>query len=406
MNDLQSNYLKDLTQPTNKISVFNSYLQKIETFLNDNGKPLKEIFNFNSINLTTSNIFIEYCCKKLIEGNKLKNLSENDIFKIYVFVLLYHPKLIELIMEGKTHDEYEEARKKMLTELENIYNERNKDEKYETIKKILSFELKKDNLNILEYCYFLSWANFKRETTDIDKKTTIEINGTANDILCLNVSYNLKYLQSIIKYNSVPDIVSPVLTEEMIKQTKKYEFIEIKNKATEPISIYDGNFNRKQELTTNTVNVYLDYGNSYYTQLYYNNLPVICQIAKKIQKREIISDTNKQYLYDYIHMELFKYLPDECYTPKLEREIFLKTLDILKKIVIASYVENNPQQTIKNIMNNSELSQVLKKEELKIFEIYLKYLDKLEDFNISIVQTYICNYIFEDALYESPLITD
>ena len=118
MDKLQEKYLKALTQDNNKLETYKEYIDKV--------KDVKESIDYNLINTHVSNLYIEYYVRKILLEYKI-NKPEEELLKIYVYAMIYHPKLYELIMNNKTIGEYDDLRKKLLESLEYIYTSKNKD---------------------------------------------------------------------------------------------------------------------------------------------------------------------------------------------------------------------------------------------------------------------------------------
>lgn len=387
---LQKEYLKSLIDNDDKIYILNEYIKKVGEMIT----KIKFEDIVNSINFYESNIFIEYFIKQLITEGEIKYFQKN-INEIYFYIVFYHNKFYELIMNNKTLKEYDDIRHDLLTILENK-KDMIKEAQYNKLFNIFSMEIHKDNITALEYCYFLSWASFNPKTVNIPKKTIIEHN--INDILTINATYNLKFDESIIMYNKIDEIISPTLTKELIEQTKRYNHYPIKEHAKEPVSIYDKEFKKIKELKTNEITVLIDYGNGYYTQLYKDGNPINIKFAKDIQNRVIKCSANKKLLFDIDNKDLFNYLPSECYHEKLDKELLITSLDIMKRIVIESFNAENKQQTINNILKHPSLKTILKNEEKDIFKLYLNYIPMLDIYEVKEIERYCCNYLYEDIL--------
>lgn len=391
---IQKEYLKQLIENDDKIFILNEFVNKVsKEFENKKTK-----INFDeieeTINLTETNIYIEYFINQFLSEGSIK-IDKENIIKIYFYIVFYHPKFYEVIMNNKTIKEYDEIRGKLLTLMEtkkDILNEN----KYEQLKNIFSMEIKTKDFNALEYCYFLSWASFNSKFVNVPKKMITDNN--INDILTINITYGLNYDESIIMYNKVDEIISPTLTTELIEQTKRYKHYPIKEHAKEPISIYDKEFKKVQELKTNEITVLIDYGNGFYTQLFINNNPININFAKDIQQRKIKCSMDKKLLFDIIGKDLFNFLPSECYHEKLDKNLLMQSLDIMKRIVISSFNAENKQQTINNILKNDLLKNIIKKEELDIFKLYINYIPLLDVYTVKDVERYCCNYLYEDIL--------
>lgn len=397
MSDIQKEYIKELIDSDNKSQVLNKYINKLV------GTDNKFINIPEPVDLTISNIYIEANIKQLLNYNRLVG-EEEEIIKCYTYIIIYHPKFYEVIMHNKTVQEYNETKNKMKEALEKIYENKNKDSKYEETAKILNIEIKEDNkeVNALEYCFYLSWANFNGETVDVDKKYFMDNN--INDILTINISYGLQYPESLIRYIKTEDTNAPVLTEELIKNTTRYQETKIINKASEPVSKYDKNFNKIDKFKTNEVTVLIDYGTGYYTQCYLNNLPININFANDIYNRVIKANMDKRLLFDIINKDLYKYLPLECYHEKLDKELLFKTLDIVKNIVINSFSPDKPEQTVQNILHHQLLDKILDKNEKEIFKLYISYIPKLDVYNVHEIETYCCNYFYEDLLNDDNML--
>ena len=84
---IQADFLKELENNDDKIAVLKKYTEMITD--DDINEDLK-------IDIKTCNIYVEYATKKLI--NEYKTYSD----RMNAYIVLYHPKLFELICANKT----------------------------------------------------------------------------------------------------------------------------------------------------------------------------------------------------------------------------------------------------------------------------------------------------------------
>lgn len=380
---IQDDFINDLSTKDDKINVINTYLKKIkETDINDN----------LSVDIKITNIYIEFASRQLILYGK--HYSR----RINTYIIIYHPKLYELLFISKTIDEIIKESEEMIKVLDDIYKDFSKDNKYKMCYNLLTMDKDIKNPNALEYCYFLTWATYKKEWTNVNKEYVIKNNQ--HDILTINITYNLKNLDSIVIYNDVANILAPVLNKNMVEQTERYKQISPKNIAKEPITLYDKNFKRIKQLNTENITVLIDYGNDYFTKCFLNGNEIIKEFANDIQQRKLRCNNNKFLLLDVVNRDIYNNLPINCYKDKLNKKLLMDTYNIMKQIVLKSYNDDRTK-TIKNILSNEQLPKILDKHEIPIFKLYLEYLINIDVYNFTVVDNHCCNYIFENLL-ETP----
>ena len=396
VNDIQTEFINELgDKESDKINILNKYIDKVSyTDINNE--------NINKINLNQCNIYIEFLVNKIITLKYFDvNAVDVNISLLFLYISYYHISLYTYLFINMTLHEYNEVRKSMVKEFNNIkqihYNKLTSEnkKKLDNLEKLINIEYSEDisKITALEYCYFITWAKYKKEYVDVPKK--VIINNNKNDILCINVTYNLDNLDSIIMYNNVEDSPIPVLTSELIKTTKRYQYIEPINKATEPITLYNKNFEKIDKLTTNDITVLLDYGNNYYTKLFIRyDSEINLKFANNIIERKIICNYNKKLLFDNVYKDIYNFLPSQCYEEKQSKTILNETIDKMKKLITISY-DSNVNKHIDNIVKSDMLKQILDIKEIPIFTVYINYLKKLDDININTIIKHCCNYIID-----------
>lgn len=384
---LQSDFLKDIGTKNDKIEVIEKYIKNInDNDINDNIK----------VDLKECNIYIEYATRKLITNRKMFS----DLITAYI--IIYHPKLFEYICLDKTIDEVIEIKDKLMAKIDNIYKDINKDNKYNICKKILTSKFKTENRNALEYCYFLTWARFDKDWVDVEQKYIIDNNK--DDILCINITYGLQNLDSIVMYNNIDDSNISFLTEQLIKDTKRYEYIKPTTIADKPVSIYKYDFTKIEKINTQNVTILIDYGNGYYTRCFLNSDDIPAGFANDIIKGKVKCNTNKNLLFNIVNRDIYNLLPSNCYEEKRNKQELIKKYNTMKKIIIESFNDNR-KECIKNILSHKDINNVIDKKELDVFKLYLKYLMSMENYNQLLVENYCCNYLY-DGLFESKNLMD
>ena len=397
MSNIQTEFLKELSiKETNKIDVLNKYINKVS--YNDINAE-----NINKIDLNQCNIYIEFLVKNIIDNRffDVNAIDDINISLLFVYMSYYHIYLFPYLFANMSIKEFNKIRLEMLKSLEDIkqvnYNKLLTDnkKKFNNLEKLLNIELSEDvsKISALEYCYFVTWAKYKKEFVDVPKQVITSNND--NDILCINVTYNLNSLDSIIMYNNVEDDPIPVLTSELIKTTKRYQSVPPKNKANEPITLYDKKFNRIKKLRTNNVTVLLDYGNNYYTKLfitYENEIPL--RFANNIINRKIICNHNKRLLYDVVYKDIYNFLPIECYENKHSKSQLMESIDKMRRIVSTCY-DTNKNKHIDNIITSDMLKEILHEKEIPIFKVYISYLKKLDNVDLNTIIKHCTEYFYD-----------
>lgn len=384
---IQADFLKELENNDDKIAVLKKYTEMITD--DDINEDLK-------IDIKTCNIYVEYATKKLI--NEYKTYSD----RMNAYIVLYHPKLFELICANKTMAEVINIKNILLHNVDSIYEGHIKDDKYEVCSDMLSCDIKKDRHNAFEYCYYLSWASFDKNWVDVKKDYVLANNK--NDILCVNATYNLKNLDSIVMYNNVANIKIPILTDEMVDKTVKYRYITPTRIADKPVNIYDKDFKPIKDFSTEKVSILIDYGNDYYTKCFFhNNNEIPARFARDVFNGKVKYNDNKTLLFNIVYKDVYKHLPKNCYSDKNNKSELMDNYNVMKRVAIRSYNPNR-KTCLHSILNDKELTKILNHNEIPAFELYLKYLLSADEYNDNIVINHCCNYLFENLLESKTLI--
>ena len=363
----------------------------------------------DKIDLNVYNIYVEFLANDIIEHKFINHEAVNcSRDKLYVLLIYYHPKLFEYVFAGQTIEGYNKHRQNMLTVVDELIN-KHKDLTTEhnnrlvNVKHLLEIEPKQDILNMtsLEYGFYFTWAIFKKGFVDISRDELIKINTF--DILAINIRWNLQHDDSIIMYKDVKDTLVPVLTQQMIKTTKKYETYPLTKTPTGPISLYDKNFNPIDKLTTDKICVVFDYGNDYYTKLFIGKDEITQKFANSIIDRKIIPNYNKRLLHSIIDRDVYMFLPNDYYEPKQDNTQLITNINKIKKIVMDSF-SPNITSTINNILTHKLTSEVFaSKHDRDIFKLYLSYLHTLNTIDLNTVIDIVENYIYDNNILQLQL---
>ena len=385
---LQEAFFTALEKNEDKISIIKEFINKVTD--DDINEDLK-------IDTKVCNIYVEYATKELI--NKGRKFSD----RMNAYILIYHPKLFDLICQNKTMAEIINIKNILLHNVNSIYENTIKDDKYEVCSKMLSVDINKTRKNAFEYCYFLTWATFNKSWIGVDKKYVTENN--TNDILWVNITYNLENLDSIVTYNNVADIKIPVLTEQMVKDTVKYTYIKPTHIAKSPVSMYDKDFKPITNFSTENVTVLIDYGNDHYTKCFFrDNMEVNSRFAKDVYDGKVKCNDNKTLLYNIVYRDLFKCLPPRCYCEKKNKSELNEHYNMMKRIALTCYLPDR-KTCIHKILNHIDLPKIICKEEMDAFTVYMNYLMVADEYNDKIVVDHCCNYLYENYL-EAKNLTD
>lgn len=379
---LQQEFEKELSPEIDGYQLLSEYINKISN--NDNEKDIAN--NLTKIdNINIPNIYLEYNVRRMI--NTMNKVKFSDI--IYLYVIRYHPRLYDLIFNGLSINEYEERRTNLikLNEEKHILDN----------VAILSQEINNTPVTSMEYFYYLSWiTKFDYETIHC---TYNELHNNVNDVLAINVSYGLKDIETIIKYNKLVKEQIMILTKKLVENTKRYDYVKVQ-KSNEYYNLYDHHMNEIHSLTTPEITVILDYNNGYVTQCgIVNN-----DFALSMLNRNILCIQDKTYWTNIITFDFYKHLPPSCYHDKLDKSLLKTTIIQIRQIAAKNYVEHNREQTVMNILGDDDLKKVLHEQEIPIFEMYLKYYKQLEDDNIEIFITYCTDYFLENYMEHSSLL--
>ena len=188
MSNIQTEFLKELSiKETNKIDVLNKYIDKVS--YND-----INVENINKIDLNQCNIYIEFLVKNIIDNRffDVNAIDDVNISLLFVYISYYHIYLFPYLFANMSIKEFNKIRLEMLKSLEDVkqfsYNKLLTDnkKKFNNLEKLLNIELSEDvsNISALEYCYFVTWAKYKKEFVDVPKEVITSNND--NDILCIS----------------------------------------------------------------------------------------------------------------------------------------------------------------------------------------------------------------------------
>lgn len=404
--DLQASFI-------NKLSKTNS--DKIIKLINDEIKQINyenitdEIID--KIDLNTVNIYIEFLANDIIEHKFINhNAVKCSRDKLYILLIYYHPKLFEYVFSGKTPDEYDKHRQEMLKLFDDIENKykgltTEHTQRLNNVKRLLEMKSYNDILNMtcFEYGYYFTWASFKREFVDISKQQLIKNNNF--DVLSLNVRWNNKHDDAIIMYNNVDDVAVPVLDENIINKTKRFNIYPLVETPTGPYSLYDKNMKPIDKLTTDEICVVFNYGNDHYTKLFIGNNEVTKNLANAIIERKIIPNYNKHLLHSITNKDIFLFLPSSCYESKADNKLLIESINKIKKIVMDSFTPN-----IKTIINNITSHKLFNsvftnQHDRDIFKLYLTYIYNLDHIDLNTILNICQNYIYESVGGYSVLTT-
>ena len=387
MTTLQEKFIIDLEKEDDKIAVVKKYTEMV-----DDG-DINETLN---IDVKTCNVYVEYATKKLITERKQYSDRMN------AYIMLYHPKLFEVLCANKTIAEVINIKNILLHNVNKIYENIMKDDKYELCSKMLSMDIQKERYNAFEYCYYLTWAFFDRNWVDVNKEYVMKNN--TNDILCVNATYNLKHLDSIVMYNNVVNVKVPVLTDDMVKQTVRYRYITPTKIATKPVSMYNHKFEPIDKFSTEKVSILIDYGNGYYTKcFFYNNTEIPARFANDVFNGKVKPNENKAMLFNIVYRDVYKHLPFSCYHEKEDKKVLMDTYNLMKRIAISSY-HPNPKTCIHSILKHPDITKIIHPREMEAFDVYMRYLLVSEEYNNDIVINHCCNYIYENLLEAKNMI--
>ena len=355
------------------------------------------------MDLNITNIFIEFLANEIIEKKFINNNAvkcSHDL--LYSLLIYFHPKLFEYIFSGKTIEEYNKHRLNMLSTVNSLL-ENNKQKlttehfkRLDNTKKLLEISPREDidKITSFEYCFYMSWASFKKEFVDISQEE-LKIKNDF-DILAINARYNFKHDDALIIYNNISDEYIPVLSSSMIERTKRFNYFPPTFSPKTPLSLYDKNFQKIDKLTSDNVCVVIDYNNGFYTKLFIGTNEITKHFAESIIDRKIIPNYNKKLLRSQCLKDIFSFLPVECYEGKLDSKLITENTNKLKKIVFESFT-TNIKEIINNIMIHKQLPQILPNEhDREFFKVYLSYLYNLETVDINSVIEIVQNYLYEN----------
>ncbi len=370
------------------------------------------------------------CCKpfvdrldKLFDSNKYVRTSPSrniDVYiemlanrlvfkpeKLPVFVNLYiitkHPMLINIIYNNMNYDEWKDYSAQLLEELDVFYANKTLGE-YEECKKMLTVDYKQDtiqSLSALNYFHYLYGFSFNSKYISIPFKELS--NNGGNDTLCINATYNLDYLDSIVNYHDIPSSSDVFISDKMIEDTVPYTMTP-PTRATEMYTMYDRNMKKTDRFVTKYVNIVLDYNNGYVTRclkkIYQkdNNEPFEVMNVPLTQAMDMINGRVK---YSYNKNDLLSYLKTDFYNQfSIERrsiEELKKTYSVISSVVNMSFEENSIHKTIANIKSNPLLNDIIHVNEKKYFDLYVDSMVLLDIPNRTYVYEWLIEYIYPNG---------
>lgn len=366
-------------------NVIGIYARKLYDMLND---EYPKIYYKQGIN-----IYIEALMLKMIDNVKIPSYCE-------LYVITKYPYFIELIYYGKTKKEWLEYRKVLLNDLNEYMGSNSILNDYNKMKTMLTtdFDKNKSTLTTLNYFQYLHGYEYKKELIGIKfdnyMKDTILNNLNIEEkydfnILSLNMTYNLLFLDSIIVYKNIPRYKQKLLNEDTIEKFIPYFFSkpDIKNDMYE---IYDCYNNKLETLKYDKTFIAINYNNGYCTIALNPETKYITKDnLDNLINQKIYHKPSKKDIDNYITINFFNQLE----FPKNKKIELDKEYLLLNNILNESFV-NNVDKTIDNIKNNDKINKLININEKIYFDIYIDNLKNILVFNRMNVGLYLINYIY------------
>lgn len=361
---------------------------KIDELIKDAKNP--ELFiRLYSDDLKNINIYVETCLCRLLNKKYIPIWCK-------LYVIIKYPFFIPLLYYKRTKNEWISMRNDLLQELDYSYKPNSSEPLY--IKTLNNLNTNLDdtllsNLNYFQYMVNFTWNN--GDTGLNEANLFAKINNESEDenfnILFINVANKLLNLKSIIVYNEIPRFKEKLLNIETINLFKSYKEI-LPTNTDIPWYITNNKGKKIDELSSDKIYVVLNYDNGFYSLCRFNdsNIYITKDYFNDMIEQRSCFYPDDETIKNYIRINFY----NQLYFDKNPKTEFTNEYNILVRIIMDSYNDNDREKTIYNILKDKHLNEIINEKELPYFEIYLRYLLQSQIFTKQNIISYIVDYIY------------
>lgn len=390
-------------------SSYDSYLTKIKQIIS----------TFNSSNL--SNLPKHYSFKQPVDEYAdaltifyIQNPNLSFPVHSLTFILLYHPFLISLFQLNHTIDSWNILRLKLLEEINNNFSSL---PQAKSIIQILSTEPpKQTTISSLQLFHYLIGFYFKSNTIS---KTSSELQPTIDSLIAeqqisakhlvfilVNASYNVRRRDSIICYHDIPPSKAKILNESTIKNFESFSLSPCSQYPGSPFSIYSSSWQKLSDLPSDFTHslVLINYCDSkdvptnHFTIAYYGKgMFLDRQTTFDFISFKILKTIPLPLISFYLTESYYNRICTDSYDIDQLKRSYTQFLNTISEVFnTTSSISDFRSKLISSVKVNH--SDLIPSSEIKWFALYLTKLNKLSNYDLSSVLSFVSSYIYPDLL--------
>lgn len=342
--------------------------------------------------------------------------NQNLTFPIHSlsFILIYHPFLISLFQLNHTIDSWNILRLKLLEEINNNFSSLPQSK---PIIQILSTEPPKQNtISSLQLFHYLIGFYFKSESI---AKTSSELQPIINQLLenrsinpshlifiLVNSAYNVRRRDSIICYQDIPQAKAKILNESTIKNFESFSLSPCSQYPGSPFSIYSSSWQKLSDLPSNFTHslVLINYCDSkdvptnHFTIAHYGKeLFLDRQTTLDFISFKILKSIPLPLISFYLTESYYNRIYTDSYDVNQLKRSYAQFLNTISEVFnTTSSISDFRSKLISSVKANH--SDLIPSSEIKWFALYLMKLNKLSNYDLSSVLSFVSSYIYPDLL--------
>lgn len=390
-------------------SSYDSYLTKIKQIVS----------TFNPSNL--SNLPKHYSFKQPVDEYAdaltifyIQNPNLSFPVHSLTFILLYHPFLISLFQLNHTIDSWNILRLKLLEEINNNFSSL---PQAKSIIQILSTEPpKQTTISSLQLFHYLIGFYFKSNTIS---KTSSELQPTIDSLIAeqqisakhlvfilVNASYNVRRRDSIICYHDIPPSKAKILNESTIKNFESFSLSPCSQYPGSPFSIYSSSWQKLSDLPSDFTHslVLINYCDSkdvptnHFTIAYYGKgMFLDRQTTFDFISFKILKTIPLPLISFYLTESYYNRICTDSYDIDQLKRSYTQFLNTISEVFnTTSSISDFRSKLISSVKVNH--SDLIPSSEIKWFALYLTKLNKLSNYDLSSVLSFVSSYIYPDLL--------
>lgn len=305
----------------------------------------------------------------------LLNSENTEIIPLHIikFAMIYEPSINNLFCVNKTKKEWKKH-------LKNLNIEPKKHDKH--------------NYSAIAYFNYLFGFHFIPELVDTTINNALNIINQKYknyNIIFINASYKTNYDKMTV-YNNLYYSKEIILSKDNVYFRKPFYQFNIDNKIDKPIYFLNDN------METDTWFIGIDYNTfpkHYISIAFFGENHYLTKEEKDKFLKGIVM---KQIDISNIKCEIMKKFYSTRSQEKEDQDELVSKIRTLVKITHESFIEENPELSIENVLKHSNLKKVLDNTEIPIFECYLQYCKIMDEFNQINFVKYVNYYFYEPEI--------